>query len=222
MPAEFRTLWSIAWVRYEQNQSVEGSNPVSRFHSARDVAPGRAAFALAVGLGHVLMIRSLFKSQRQHEPSPSHHFLHRVLQIGVLLLAAGTILGGVWANYSWGRFWGWDPKETWALIALLLYIFALHGRVAGWWGDFGLCVAAAVCFNGALMAWYGVNFVLGKGLHSYGFGGGGLFWIGLLVGIDLLFVLACAAIRIYRSVVNGTDRAGQGTHTSLSVTTNLS
>ena len=47
-----------------------------------------------------------------------HFWLYRILQLGVLLLAAGTILGGVWANYSWGRFWGWDPKETWALIAL--------------------------------------------------------------------------------------------------------
>jgi len=52
--------------------------------------------------------------------APMHFWLYRVLQLGVLLLAAGTILGGVWANYSWGRFWGWDPKETWALIALLL------------------------------------------------------------------------------------------------------
>ena len=65
--------------------------------------------------------------------APMHFWLYRVLQLGVLLLAAGTILGGVWANYSWGRFWGWDPKETWALIALLCYILTLHGRLAGWW-----------------------------------------------------------------------------------------
>src|SRR5439155_1698324 len=80
----------------------------------------------------------------------------RVLQLGVLLLAAGTILGGVWANYSWGRFWGWDPKETWALIALLCYLTALHGRLAGWWTEFGLVVASVICFLAVLMAWYGV------------------------------------------------------------------
>src|SRR5881275_1316863 len=68
---------------------------------------------------------------------------------------------------------GADPKETWALIALLCYILALHGRLAGWWTQFGLAVASVVCFLAVLMAWYGVNFVLGKGLHSYGFGIGG-------------------------------------------------
>ena len=104
------------------------------------------------------------------------------------LLAAGTILGGVWANYSWGRFWGWDPKETWALIALLCYILTLHGRLAGWWTQFGLVVASVVCFLAVLMAWYGVNFVFGKGLHSYGFGLGGEMYVASFVVADLLFV----------------------------------
>jgi hypothetical protein len=120
-----------------------------------------------------------------------------VLQLGVILLAAGTILGGVWANYSWGRFWGWDPKETWALIALLCYILTLHGRLAGWWTQFGLVVASVVCFLAVLMAWYGVNFVLGKGLHSYGFGIGGETYVVGFVIADLLFV--AFAIWRYRS-----------------------
>ena len=158
---------------------------------------GYAAFAPAMGVGHIILGRYLFKPGSMDEKSPLHHLLYRVLQIGVLLLGAGTILGGVWANYSWGRFWGWDPKETWALIALLLYIFAIHGRMAGWWGNFGLSVAATVCFNGVLMAWYGVNFVLGKGLHSYGFGGGGVEWVGSLVALDLVFVGLCVAARIH-------------------------
>src|SRR6266705_2654606 len=115
-------------------------------------------------------------------------WLYRVLQLGVLLLAAGTILGGVWANYSWGRFWGWDPKETSALIALLCYILTLHGRLAGWWTEFGLVVASVVCFLAVLMAWYGVNFVLGKGLHSYGFGIGGETYVATFVIADLAFV----------------------------------
>ncbi|MBM3840780.1 MAG: hypothetical protein FJ398_23035 [Verrucomicrobia bacterium] len=157
---------------------------------------GYAAFALAMGLGHVILSLYLFKPAAVNERSQIHQLLYRALQIGVLLLAIGTILGGVWANYSWGRFWGWDPKETWALIALLLYIFALHGRLAGWWGNFGLSVAAAVCFNGVLMAWYGVNLVLGKGLHSYGFGGGGVEWVAGLVALDLVFVGYCVAARL--------------------------
>ena len=103
---------------------------------------------------------------------PLSNFIYRVMQVGVLLVAAGTILGGVWADYSWGRFWGWDPKEVWALITLLVYLIPLHGRFAGWVNTFGLVSASIVCFMSVIMAWYGVNFVLGVGLHSYGFTSG--------------------------------------------------
>ncbi|AMV38544.1 Cytochrome c biogenesis protein CcsA [Planctomyces sp. SH-PL62] len=104
---------------------------------------------------------------------PLSNFIYRAMQVGVLLIAAGTILGGVWADYSWGRFWGWDPKEVWALITLLVYLIPLHGRFAGWVTTFGLVFASVVCFLSVVMAWYGVNFVLGVGLHSYGFVEGG-------------------------------------------------
>jgi cytochrome c-type biogenesis protein CcsB len=147
-----------------------------------------AAFALAMGFGHILLWRYARNPAAARADAPMHFWLYRVLQLGVLLLAAGTILGGVWANYSWGRFWGWDPKETWALIALLCYILALHGRLAGWWTRFGLAVASVVCFLAVLMAWYGVNFVLGKGLHSYGFGIGGETYVATFIVLDLLFV----------------------------------
>jgi len=147
-----------------------------------------AAFALAMGFGHILLWRYARDPVAAKADQPMHFWLYRVLQLGVILLAAGTILGGVWANYSWGRFWGWDPKETWALIALLCYILTLHGRLAGWWTQFGLVVASVVCFLAVLMAWYGVNFVLGKGLHSYGFGLGGETYVVSFVVADLLFV----------------------------------
>lgn len=139
-----------------------------------------AAFALALGVAHIALIKIVAGSK----PSKLlYNYLYRTLQVGVLLLATGTILGGVWANYSWGRFWDWDPKETWALIALLGYLFLLHGRIAGRWGDFGMAVGAILAFQSIVMAWYGVNFVLGVGLHSYGFGSGGF-------PVALAFVLA--------------------------------
>jgi cytochrome c-type biogenesis protein CcsB len=147
-----------------------------------------AAFLLACAFGHILLFRYARNPRGARTDAPMHFWLYRVIQLGVLLLAAGTILGGVWANYSWGRFWGWDPKETWALIALLCYITTLHGRLAGWWTQFGLVVASVVCFLAVLMAWYGVNFVLGKGLHSYGFGIGGETYVITFVALDLLFV----------------------------------
>jgi len=118
------------------------------------------------------------------------------MQIGVLLLAAGTILGGVWADYSWGRFWGWDPKEVWALVALLGYLCVLHARHIGWVGHRGLAAMSVVCFTLVVMAWYGVNFVLGAGLHSYGFGGGGQGWVYTVIVLQLLYAgAACQRSR---------------------------
>src|SRR6266496_1204733 len=166
-----------------------------------------AAFALAMGFGHILLWRYARDPAAASVDAPMHFWLYRVLQLGVLLLAAGTILGGVWANYSWGRFWGWDPKETWALIALLCYILTLHGRLAGWWTEFGLVVASVVCFLAVLMAWYGVNFVLGKGLHSYGFGIGGETYVATFVILDLLFI--ALAIWRYRMSKRAIASAGE-------------
>jgi cytochrome c-type biogenesis protein CcsB len=157
-----------------------------------------AAFALAMGFGHIVLFRFIRNPLNAAEDATLHFWLYRILQLGVILLATGTILGGVWANYSWGRFWGWDPKETWALIALLCYIFVLHGRVVGWWNQFGLALASVVCFCAVVMTWYGVNFILGKGLHSYGFGIGGEKYVAGLVCVDLAYV-ALAAIRYHQA-----------------------
>jgi hypothetical protein len=102
----------------------------------------------------------------------------------------------VWADYSWGRFWGWDPKEVWALVALLGYLAVLHARFAGWVSHRGLAALAVFCFSLIVMAWYGVNFVLGAGLHSYGFGGGGRGWVFSALAIQMGFALAA----VWRSV----------------------
>jgi len=147
------------------------------------------AFALAWGLGHGAIFNFALNPDKKELNQALTLYLYRTVQIGVVLLAAGTVLGGVWANYSWGRFWGWDPKETWALIALLGYLVVLHGRFSGWMGPFGFAAGCVAAFLGILMAWYGVNYVLAAGLHSYGFGGGGLPYVSAVVGLDLLFIL---------------------------------
>ncbi|NER80164.1 MAG: cytochrome c biogenesis protein CcsA [Leptolyngbya sp. SIO1D8] len=158
------------------------------------IALSYASFALALGIGHVTLGNYLFTPNAHKRIKTLSQLTYRILQVGVLLLTAGIILGGIWAHFSWGRFWGWDPKETWALIALLCYLAPLHGRLVGWIGDFGINVASVVAFNAVLMAWYGVNFVLGTGLHSYGFGtGGSELLIGGVVAADLMFVAITAA-----------------------------
>ncbi len=136
-----------------------------------------AAFALSLCLGNVVLGFYLLKPQGTETIQQYTLYMYRAMQIGVVLLAAGTILGGVWADYSWGRFWGWDPKEVWALTALLLYLAVLHGRFSGWLRGFGFAATTVVSFLGVMMAWYGVNFVLGAGLHSYGFGSGGTAYV---------------------------------------------
>jgi len=149
---------------------------------------GYGAFALNWGIAHALLYCLAF-NRKKELTNHLTEYLYRSLQIGVVLLASGTILGGVWASYSWGRFWGWDPKETWALIAVLAYLAVLHSRTAGWFESFGAAFWSAACFLTVLMAWYGVNFVLGVGLHSYGFGGGGLPYVLAFVIADLILLL---------------------------------
>ncbi len=147
-----------------------------------------AAFALATAVAHAVLGSLCFLGK---EPAAAlHGYLYKVLQIGVLLLAIGIVLGGVWANYSWGRFWDWDPKETWSLVALLSYLFLLHGRLLGWWRGFGMAAGAILCFQTVLFAWYGVNFILATGLHSYGFGAGGTTYIAIYLGAETAFLVA--------------------------------
>lgn len=148
-----------------------------------------AAFFLAFAMGDWLLFLYL-KDEKKYQKliTEGVQGIYRCIQIGVVLLAAGIILGGVWADYSWGRFWGWDPKETWALIALLGYIALLHGRIVGLVRNFGMAAGAVVAFALVIMAWYGVNFVLGAGLHSYGFGAGGVEYVSAFVAAHLLYV----------------------------------
>ena len=121
-------------------------------------------------------------------------FIYTAIQITVLLLAAGTVLGGLWADQAWGRFWGWDPKEVWALISLLVYLLLLHARHIGWSRDFGMAATAVLGFTAILFTWYGVNFLLGSGMHSYGSGAGGTWVVVAAIAIQWLF-LAAAAVR---------------------------
>jgi cytochrome c-type biogenesis protein CcsB len=89
------------------------------------------------------------------------------LIFGLILLTIGNFLGGIWANESWGRYWGWDPKETWALITILIYAFVLHMRfIPILKQKFAFNVASVLAFFSVLMTYFGVNFYL-SGLHSY-------------------------------------------------------
>ncbi len=167
------------------------------------------AFTLALGVANVNGGFYLFGSQKTHALRQMNLFIYRAMQIGVVLLAAGTILGGVWADQSWGRFWGWDPKEVWALIALLGYLAILHGRFVGWIRGVGMTVSAILAYLLVLMAWYGVNFILGVGLHSYGFSSGGAKFVAVFTSVELLWVAL-----ILLKTKGGIGTKGQSSSTS--------
>jgi ABC-type transport system involved in cytochrome c biogenesis permease subunit len=147
-----------------------------------------AAFALALLIGNTTLGFLFRRRPNRAAIAALSNLTYRLLQAGVLLLIIGTFLGASWADYAWGRFWGWDPKEVWALITLLGYLAILHARSIGWLRDFGLAAFSVVCFTLIVMAWYGVNFVLSTGLHSYGFGGGGRIYVLAVIGLQFLYV----------------------------------
>jgi cytochrome c-type biogenesis protein CcsB len=93
--------------------------------------------------------------------------IEMTLIVGLYMLTIGTFLGGVWANESWGRYWGWDPKETWALCSVLVYAFIAHMRmVRGLKGNYAFNLASLLGFSSIIMTYFGVNYYL-AGLHSY-------------------------------------------------------
>lgn len=149
-----------------------------------------AAFFLAMALGDLGLLYFI-KGEDKHKEDIKiiAQSVYRAIQIGVAFIAPGIILGGIWADYSWGRFWGWDPKETWALIALLGYVAVLHGRLVGMIKDFGMIASGVGAFSLVVMSWYGVNFVLGAGLHTYGFGAGGVEYVSGFVLLHILLII---------------------------------
>ncbi len=134
------------------------------------IAIGYCAGLLAGFLGCIYVLARAFdiKPRSPRFFTSLTRMTYGMVAFGLLFSLIGTILGGIWANDSWGRFWGWDPKENGALMIVIWSLIILHSRVAGYIGPFG--VAMASIFGGCIVAfsWWGVN-LLGIGLHTYGF-----------------------------------------------------
>ena len=122
----------------------------------------------------VLILIVLRRKQNEHKANLFIDQLTTISEmsatVGLYFLTIGTFLGGVWANESWGRYWGWDPKETWSLITIVIYSFVVHMRlVPSLKGVYNYTVASVVAFASVIMTYFGVNYYL-AGLHSYGKG----------------------------------------------------
>ena len=95
---------------------------------------------------------------------------YKTLTLGLYFLTIGTFLGAVWANESWGRYWGWDPKETWSLITIIIYSLVIHSAVIPGMKDiFTFNLLSLFAFSSVLMTYFGVNYYL-SGMHSYASG----------------------------------------------------
>jgi cytochrome c-type biogenesis protein CcsB len=123
-------------------------------------------------LGFITLILFMFNSgKRAQSISLSIKELNAInemtLMVGLVLLTVGNFLGGVWANESWGRYWGWDPKETWALVTILVYAVVVHLRfIKKIYTPYSYSVISLLAFTSVLMTYFGVNYYL-KGMHSY-------------------------------------------------------
>jgi len=123
------------------------------------------------------------------------YIIEMALMIGLLMLTIGSFIGGVWANESWGRYWGWDPKETWALVSVLVYTIILHLRkVPGLKSIFSLSSLALIGVSTVLMTFFGVNYYL-SGMHSYGQGDPPPIPNALYIAIVLVILLIIGAYR---------------------------
>jgi cytochrome c biogenesis factor len=104
----------------------------------------------------------------------------------------------MWAASSWGRYWGWDPKEVWSLVAFLAYMAILHARAERLIGSFGVAAWSIAAFQTILMTYLGVNFVLSAGLHSYGFGDSSVVWAMVATALAEAGFVAAAWAKVRR------------------------
>lgn len=158
-----------------------------------------AALALSWMLANIALFRLRFGKIEKRELNDYFNHIYNCIKVGVVLLSAGIILGGIWADYSWGRFWGWDPKETWSLIVLLFYMAILHGKYSNWINNKRFITLSAFGFLTVMMAWFGVNYILASGLHSYGFSEGGAIFLGTFFATQIIFILV-TTIRLPKSI----------------------
>ena len=161
-------------------------------------------------LGLIVMIMMLFVNKRNQERiSATIDELtvinYRTLTLGLYFLTIGTFLGAVWANESWGRYWGWDPKETWSLITIVIYTLVTHSRmIPGLKDVYSFNLLSLFAFSSVLMTYFGVNYYL-SGLHSYAGGDAVPVPVFVYVAVIILVSLGVASYMMYKRTVTKTS-----------------
>lgn len=167
---------------------------ITNFWLATHVTCINIGYAGAMLGSIVSMVYVLFRMFGRGDTSAIRRLLTRItygiICFGLLFALVGTVLGGIWANDSWGRFWGWDPKENGALMIVLMGLIILHARLGGYIREIGLHAMSLILGAITLFSWFGVN-QLSIGLHSYGFTDGITIALNTGYSIKGVFVLAC-------------------------------
>jgi ABC-type transport system involved in cytochrome c biogenesis permease subunit len=170
-----------------------------------------------ISLGYIIFGRYQRETLKGQKPSVQlpamcqmfSPVIERLLRIALLLLVIGTVLGARWADYSWGRFWSWDPKEVWALITILFLVIVFHGRIARYYGMVGITVGALWASIAVIITWYGINFVFKGSVHSYGGGteSNAVLFLGTFIAVNMLW--GALALLRYCAEVYGNDNEPQ-------------
>lgn len=148
---------------------------------------GYAGCCVAGIMGHVYILQALFKPKDKEQLTLTYRYILGILGFGLTMAFLGTMLGGIWADQSWGRFWGWDPKENGALLIVLWSAIIFHAKVGRMINPLGVAVGAALGLLVVMWAWFGVN-LLSIGLHSYGFTSGIAVNLAVYAILEVLFL----------------------------------
>jgi ABC-type transport system involved in cytochrome c biogenesis permease subunit len=155
------------------------------------VTLGYAGCCCAGIVGHVFLVKKLFLKAPAEKLASTSSSLYGILAFGLVFTVIGTLLGGMWADQSWGRFWGWDPKENGALLIILWCAVVFHARAAGIIKQTGMAVGGVFSFILVMFAWIGVN-LLGIGMHSYGFTSTGVTLLYSFLAFEAVFLTAAS------------------------------
>jgi ABC-type transport system involved in cytochrome c biogenesis permease subunit len=151
------------------------------------ITTGYAGSCVAGIVGHVYILQAIARPKDRKLLDSTYRNLLGILGFGLAMTFLGTNLGGIWADQSWGRFWGWDPKENGALLIVIWTAIIFHAKIAKMVGPLGTAVMSALLIVVVMWAWFGVN-LLSIGLHSYGFTSGLAFNLTVYVVLQLLFL----------------------------------
>jgi ABC-type transport system involved in cytochrome c biogenesis permease subunit len=132
------------------------------------ITTGYGATVICSLIGHLYLIKAVFKPNDKAQLKTIYNNMLAMTFIALFFTMFGTILGGIWGDQSWGRFWGWDPKENGALLIVMWLLMMIHLKISGLAKGEGYALGLVLANITVALAWFGVN-LLSVGLHSYGF-----------------------------------------------------